>query len=233
MRIIAGEFRSRLLEAPRGMETRPTSDRLRETLFNVLQPRLPGARFLDLYAGSGANGLEALSRGAAEAVLVEQASPALAAIRKNIATLGIAANARVEGIAVGRWLANRVRDRGASLGPGASLSPGHIAGESKDSAPTTSGRLSSVAPGSTVPFDVIFLDPPYDEAEAYSQTLNLLGGEARALLAPDALVVAEHRRQRGGRPLGPPAARLANAYGPLHRIRLLEQGDAALSFYAL
>ena len=64
MRIIAGEYRSRTLEAPAGLATRPTSDRLRETLFNVLAPRMEGAVFLDLYAGSGAVGIEALSRGA-------------------------------------------------------------------------------------------------------------------------------------------------------------------------
>jgi 16S rRNA (guanine(966)-N(2))-methyltransferase RsmD len=71
------------------MDTRPTSDRLRETLFNVLSPRIEGAVFLDLYAGSGAVGMEALSRGAAEAIFVEQAEPALKAIRGNLAALGI------------------------------------------------------------------------------------------------------------------------------------------------
>jgi len=64
MRVIAGTFRSRTLQAPPGAATRPSSDRLRETLFNVLAPRIAGARFLDLYAGSGAVGIEALSRGA-------------------------------------------------------------------------------------------------------------------------------------------------------------------------
>ena len=64
MRVIAGRFRSRLLAAPRGIKTRPTSDRLRETLFNVIAPRMEGARFVDLYAGSGAVGIEAISRGA-------------------------------------------------------------------------------------------------------------------------------------------------------------------------
>ena len=66
MRIIAGSLRSRTLDAPAGLATRPTSDRLRETLFNVLAPRIHGLGFLDLYAGSGAVGIEALSRGAAE-----------------------------------------------------------------------------------------------------------------------------------------------------------------------
>ncbi|HEY0307642.1 MAG TPA: 16S rRNA (guanine(966)-N(2))-methyltransferase RsmD [Acidobacteriaceae bacterium] len=92
MRIIAGEYRSRVLTAPRGMETRPTSDRLRETLFNVLAPRIAGARFTDLYAGSGAVGLEALSRGALHAHFAENAPPALTAIRENLKLLGIGRN---------------------------------------------------------------------------------------------------------------------------------------------
>jgi 16S rRNA (guanine966-N2)-methyltransferase len=89
MRVIAGTFRSRPLRAPQGLDTRPTSDRLRETLFNVLAPRIEDAVFLDLYAGSGAVGIEALSRGARETIFVEQAEPALKAIRSNLASLGI------------------------------------------------------------------------------------------------------------------------------------------------
>lgn len=89
MRVIAGEFRSRPLAAPKGMDTRPTSDRLRETLFNVLAPRVADAVFLDLYAGSGAVGIEALSRGAREAIFVENAEAALRAIRANLSSLGI------------------------------------------------------------------------------------------------------------------------------------------------
>ena len=89
MRVIAGQYRSRVLQAPRGMDTRPTSDRLRETLFNVLAPRIEGSVFLDLYAGSGAVGIEALSRGAREAIFVEQADAANRAIRANLASLGI------------------------------------------------------------------------------------------------------------------------------------------------
>lgn len=89
MRVIAGQYRSRLLSAPRGLDTRPTSDRLRETLFNVLALRIDTAVFLDLYAGSGAVGIEALSRGAREAIFVEQSETALKAIRGNLASLGI------------------------------------------------------------------------------------------------------------------------------------------------
>jgi 16S rRNA (guanine966-N2)-methyltransferase len=89
MRVIAGQYRSRVLAAPRGWDTRPTNDRLRETLFNVLAPRIEGAFFVDFYAGSGAVGIEALSRGAREAVFVERAEHALKAIRANLAALGI------------------------------------------------------------------------------------------------------------------------------------------------
>jgi 16S rRNA (guanine966-N2)-methyltransferase len=76
MRVIAGTFRSRQLLAPRGTATRPTSDRLRETLFNILQPRIEGCRFVDLYAGTGAVGIEALSRGASHVWFAENAEPA-------------------------------------------------------------------------------------------------------------------------------------------------------------
>ena len=96
MRVIAGEFRSRPLLAPKGLDTRPTSDRLRETLFNVLAPRIAGAVFLDLYAGSGAVGIEALSRGAAHVIFVEHAPPALRAIRDNLASLSILGNYSIE-----------------------------------------------------------------------------------------------------------------------------------------
>src|SRR5580700_10431352 len=89
MRIVAGHYRSRVLEAPPGLSTRPTSDRLRETLFNVLAPRIKGAAFADLYAGSGAVGLEALSRGAERVTFVEQAPTALKALRSNLDRLGI------------------------------------------------------------------------------------------------------------------------------------------------
>ena len=75
MRVIGGTYRSRRLIAPRGLATRPTSDRLRETLFNVLAPRIEGAVFADLYAGSGAVGIEALSRGASLVYFVDQRRP--------------------------------------------------------------------------------------------------------------------------------------------------------------
>jgi 16S rRNA (guanine966-N2)-methyltransferase len=185
MRIIAGSFRSRALQAPPGLATRPTSDRLRETLFNVLTPRIRGAAFLDLYAGSGAVGMEALSRCARQAEFVERAPAALKVLRGNLEKLGIRAGFRIHSVAVGAFL-RKAQAR------------------------------------QEMAFDLVFLDPPYDAAEEYERTLGLLGGVATGLLAPDALVIAEHRRKE----------RLEDRYGQLERTRLLEQGDASLSFYA-
>lgn len=184
VRIIAGSLRSRPLQAPPGLATRPTSDRLRETLFNVLAPRISGARFLDLYAGSGAVGLEAVSRGASHVDFVERAEPALKVLRANLARLAITAGFRIHSASV---LATLRR------------------------LPPTSG------------FNLVFLDPPYDAITEYATTLNLLGNAASTLLAPGALVIAEHRKQQS----------LDDGYGALTRNRLLNQGDAALSFYSM
>ena len=83
MRIIAGTARSLPLRAPEGLDTRPTSDQIKETLFNMLNPQLPGCRFLDLFAGSGAIGIEALSRGAKHAVACDSAKAATKIIQAN------------------------------------------------------------------------------------------------------------------------------------------------------
>ncbi|HEX4308488.1 MAG TPA: 16S rRNA (guanine(966)-N(2))-methyltransferase RsmD [Acidobacteriaceae bacterium] len=183
MRVIAGEYRSRVLQAPQGVDTRPTSDRLRETLFNVLAPQIEGAIFLDLYAGSGAIGIEALSRGGQEAIFVEQADTALRAIRTNLAALGIR----------GRYA---LEPRTAAAGLRRLAEAGRQA-------------------------DVVFLDPPYAAEDEYALALGLLGNECHVVLAPSALVVAEHEKRR----------ELDLRYGNLARYRVLKQGDAALSFY--
>jgi 16S rRNA (guanine(966)-N(2))-methyltransferase RsmD len=183
MRVIGGEFRSRVLQAPRGEATRPTSDRLRETLFNVLGPRVEGSRFMDLYAGSGAVGIEAISRGAEFVWFAESARPARAAIRANLAALKVAGGFALEDRSVKRLLHSLLEKERAA--------------------------------------EIVFLDPPYEDAEEYAETLGFLGRHARVLLADGAVVVAEHRRKQ------PLEAR----YGVLERYRVLEQGDAALSFY--
>jgi 16S rRNA (guanine966-N2)-methyltransferase len=114
MRITGGTLRSRAIRAPRGQSTRPTSDRVRESLFGILESagRLRGACVLDLYAGTGALALEAVSRGASRATLVESSRDALVAVRGNVATLGVEDRVRV--------VAGDVRDavrRGTVEGP--------------------------------------------------------------------------------------------------------------------
>src|SRR5215212_1474952 len=89
MRIIAGEFRGRVIKNPTGTRTRPTSDRLRETIFNILAPRIEGARFLDLCSGSGAIGMEALSRGASHVTFGDRSRKACALIEENLDLLQI------------------------------------------------------------------------------------------------------------------------------------------------
>jgi 16S rRNA (guanine966-N2)-methyltransferase len=95
MRVIAGQFRSRQLKSLKGPALRPTSDRLRETLFNILSPRIEGSRFLDLFAGTGAVGIEAVSRSAAFVVFVESHPPAARLIAANLAALGVVEGVRV------------------------------------------------------------------------------------------------------------------------------------------
>jgi 16S rRNA (guanine966-N2)-methyltransferase len=115
MRIIAGTVGGRLVKAPRGAATRPTTDRVREAIFNILGSAITGenVRVLDLYAGSGALGLEALSRGAAALVFVDEAEDACRVISDNLSALGLGSRARVVREKVVRYL----RGRGATEAP--------------------------------------------------------------------------------------------------------------------
>ncbi len=184
MRVIGGELRSRRLLAPAGSATRPSSDRLRETLFNVLSRRIEGCRFADLYAGSGAVGIEAISRGAATVLFVEKGPPALRVLRQNLVAVGLA-------------------------GPRVTVEERSVA--------TVLGR-----PVRWAPFDVVFLDPPYEAVAEYTATLGVLGGARAELLRPGAWVVAEHASR----------SPLPERFGRLTVERQLRQGDATLSFYA-
>jgi 16S rRNA (guanine(966)-N(2))-methyltransferase RsmD len=89
MRVISGTFRGRRLKGPRGLELRPTGDRLKETLFNILAPRISGAVMLDVFSGTGAIGIEAISRGAGRVLFVEKDSAAVRLIRSNLRACGI------------------------------------------------------------------------------------------------------------------------------------------------
>src|SRR5260370_9278985 len=104
MRVIAGKYRSRTLRSLKGQALRPTSDRLRETLFNILGSTVEDSIFLDLYAGTGAVGIEALSRGARGAIFIEQHAPATALIRRNLESPGIGSKSEILGVEVLRGL---------------------------------------------------------------------------------------------------------------------------------
>lgn len=180
MRIIAGALKGRRLVTPRGATTRPTADQVRIALMDTLTPRLGGARFLDLYAGAGGVGLEALSRGAAAATFVECDARAVVALRQNITTLGVGDVARVEHGDVVRVL-QRLEADGAA-------------------------------------FDLVFLDPPYESDET-AAALDALG--SGGVVAPEAIVVAQHRTKR------PPAASI----GRLAAFRTRRFGETTLTFF--
>jgi len=179
-RVIAGAAGGRRLAVPRGTATRPTSDRAREGLFaSVLSElgSLDGKRVLDLYAGSGAVGLEALSRGAGHVLLVESDARAAAVIKANVAAVGLP-GAVVSADRAERLLA---RPPAASGGPGAGP-----------------GQAGAPDPGqSHTPFryDLVFADPPYAvTAAAVTRVLTLL---AAGWLTEDALVVVERATRSG------------------------------------
>ncbi|HXS72224.1 MAG TPA: 16S rRNA (guanine(966)-N(2))-methyltransferase RsmD [Patescibacteria group bacterium] len=180
-RVIAGTARSIRLDAP-GPGTRPLADRVKQTLFAILEPDLPRARFLDLFAGSGAAGIEALSRGAAHATFVERDQRAIGTIRTNLARTGLdgadrATLVRADALV---WL----RD------------PDRVAG---------------------TPYDVVLIDPPYDEVETMMAALEGVS----AVVTRNARVVAKHF----WRTAPPPTV------GLLASERERRFGDTALTFY--
>jgi 16S rRNA (guanine966-N2)-methyltransferase len=152
MRVVGGRLKGRALKTPTSREIRPTSDRLRETIFDILAHRhvgrLEGARVVDLFAGTGALAIEALSRGANFALLVDSGTEARALLRANVEALGLGGVTRI-------WRADA----------------------------TALGRAPSAPP-----FDLAFLDPPYDRGMVGPALESLLSG---GWLAADSLVVVE------------------------------------------
>jgi 16S rRNA (guanine966-N2)-methyltransferase len=185
MRVIAGQFRSRQLKSLKGQALRPTSDRLREALFNVISSRIPDSRFIDAFAGTGAIGIEAISRGAAHVIFIENHPAAVALIQKNLESLEIRTGTRVLALDTLRGLE----------------------------------RLASLHKRDSLPFNIVFLDPPYAASEDYHRVLSFLGEVS--FLSEGGLVIAEHQRNLD----------LPEQFGKLQRVRILRQGDAALSFY--
>lgn len=167
MRVIAGQYRSRRLQTLRGTALRPSSDRLRETLFNILGTAIEDSIFLDLFAGSGAVGIEALSRGARGAIFVENHPSGAALIARNLASLGIPTAAQV-------------------------ASAKTFAGSAEILRMDAMDALEQLEK-SNARIDFIYLDPPYAQTYLYGEILGFLGESE--LLARSATVIAEHRRK--------------------------------------
>lgn len=180
LRVIGGAARGRKLKAPVGGKTRPTSDRVREAVFDVISSRVEGARVLDLFAGSGAMGIEALSRGAARAVFVEWGHKTAALIRENLAACGLDRR----GLVIRKKL------------------PGGLGGVMEREGP----------------FEIIFIDPPYEKGLARRALAEL------AKLSPEAVsetVVVEHsgREEMPGRE------------GRFVRIKRKDYGSTSVTIY--
>lgn len=181
MRIVAGKFGGRNLVAPKGRGVRPTLEKVREAIFDSLGQRFEGAQVLDLFAGSGAMGFEALSRGAARVVFVDSEPRPLDAVRENARALGVAA------------------DQMAVL-----LMP-------------ADGAIRKLATTSA-PFDVVFVDPPY-ESGLYEQVMLTLS--MSGLVAAGGVVVVEHARRF---PVDP-------VYGPLIMKKDRLYGDTGVAYF--
>ena len=166
MRISGGEFRGRVLSVPKGLDVRPTQDRVREALFSMLQNDIRGARFLDLFAGSGSVGLEALSRGAAEVAFVEQAPRSLASLAQNIAMLKVEARCSTIRADVYAWLS-------APNGLNAPNAPNGLNG------PNGLG------------FDIAYADPPYAVGAEHGYATMLARLAEGGFVKPAGLFIAE------------------------------------------
>lgn len=154
------------MKSPPSLQVRPTSDRLRETLFNVIAPRIEGARFLDLCAGSGAVGIEALSRGAAGATFVDRSRKMFALIEANLELCGIAkAERQVVQAEAADFIRQALRRAEGQAGHGKSE-----------------------------PWDIVFFDPPY--ATDYLEVLDSFGAHASSLLTESGLLVVEHHHKK-------------------------------------
>jgi 16S rRNA (guanine(966)-N(2))-methyltransferase RsmD len=180
MRIIAGEGHGRRLKVPKGGETRSTASRVKQTYFDIMRPAIAGATFLDACAGSGALGIEAVSRGASHSTLIDRSHAAVASALANIRVLG--EKSRLVEVVQGDLLRTLRKLR-------------------------AEGRV----------FDVVYLDPPYEEGP-YEEALELL---ALGLVSPRGYVTAEHFKKRA----------LPDAILSLVRIREVKVSDHRLTIY--
>ena len=180
-RVIAGSAKGVRLAAP-GPGTRPLTDRVKQTLFAILEPELEAASVLDLFAGTGAGAIEALSRGAARAVLVERDAGAVRVIAENLRRTGLEAGARVVRRDAIAWLSD-----------------------------------AATVPPDGAPFDLVLVDPPYEDTAVLGRALELVG----PLVAPGGGVVAKHFWRDAPAP----------GVGMLAAERERRFGETALTFY--
>jgi len=178
LRIVAGKWRGRTLRAPKGLAVRPTSDRVREAIFDILGGRVDGASVLDLFAGSGALGLEALSRGASQAVFVESDPTAFGVLRKNIESLG--AGEAESHLLDYRQALRRLRARSMRFGL-VFLDPPYGKGLSADSAAGLS-RAGLLQPGGTVVVEEAFRAPEAAFPEGWDLFVDRRYGDTRVML---------------------------------------------------
>lgn len=182
MRVIAGTNKGRRLHTPQKQDLRPTSDRVREALFSILGNRLAKGRMLDLYAGTGAVGIEALSRGAAHVTAVEWDQEALGILRRNMQSCQIGDELSMQAQAVQQFLRDPNRWNG--------------------------------------PYDIVFADPPYADAEECAHLLSL--PQSDELFSADSWLVMEHATR----------TRLPQSVGRMQFLRQYRYGDTTLSVYS-
>ena len=178
MRILGGALRGRRVAGPSGTSTRPTAGRVKAALFNILSDRIPGARFLDLYAGTGLIGIEALSRGAGHVTFVESNPASSRVVKSNLRHCGYAHLADVRAVTASRFLKQPLQQ----------------------------------------PYDIVFVDPPYEAVEE-STVLPLLGGGA--IIGTNGVVVIEHFHK----------VPLPVQVGRLVFVKSYRHGDTILSVY--
>ena len=205
MRIIAGTLKSRRLAAPDFEGLRPTSDKLRETLFNVIAPRVQGARVLDGFAGTGALGLEALSRGAEQVTFVDDDRRAIALIGENVRRCGVADRCVI------------IRGRLIEVSRRLEMAPFDLILLDPPYAASGAGRRGPLRARLRV--GALWGQGPHDPNDAKDLAAVLTA--TAELLSRDGLVVLEHARRREA----PESA------GRLARTRSLTSGDSVLTFY--
>lgn len=215
MRVVTGEAKGRKLKGPKTIGTRPIIDRVKQALFNIIAARVEDARFLDLFAGTGSVGIEALSRGAASATFIEMNHKVLALVRENLQITGLADRAETFHADAFKFLQS-----GSPSQVQPSQSTHHRQGKRK--AESSTGAMATV-PGATVPYDIIYVAPPqYQEMAA--QALRVL--DSSPLVARTGLVIIQiHPKERVG---------VVDA--PLTRLALTDErryGSTLLLFYAM